>query len=412
MTTFSKLILACAFVFAFSGLHAQETQFLQGKFSEALAKAKATNKPIFVDLYFEGCMPCKKMDQETFKDEKVSNYFNENYVCYKVDIFKEEDGKVLCRKFAVSGFPTYLFLTPSGQFVEGSSGFTGADRFLPLMQASKALADKNQTRQFSAKLDESYPAFYSDGYLNPKSGIDTKAAIATYAAETNKYTAEVNFVVQSRYFNSMPTNIKEAYFANIHTNAKNFNAKTVANCIYNYCKVKAEGFAAKNDQAGFDAMIKHVRPVFTEHDWAIFGKIMYDGYYTKLNNTAAYIDYVGASSFYDIIDKANIVFEMLPKLKDNAALATKMGAWFNDKEINAVPYKYSIANVFYAASIAEYYAKNQAKALSYGRNAAESAAANKAPNLKNIEDFYKALQNNQQDYVVTPAHAIKPMIMN
>jgi hypothetical protein len=52
---------------------------------EALAKAKAENKPIFLSIGYAACHWCHVMAHESFEDEDTAQFMNENFVNIKVD---------------------------------------------------------------------------------------------------------------------------------------------------------------------------------------------------------------------------------------------------------------------------------------------------------------------------------------
>ena len=96
------------------------TAFCQGgvnfehiTFDEALAKAKAENKLVFMDCYTSWCGPCKYMSETIFPQEKAGEFFNPKFVCVKFDMEKGE-GPELGKKFGVRAYPTYLILRPDG----------------------------------------------------------------------------------------------------------------------------------------------------------------------------------------------------------------------------------------------------------------------------------------------------------
>ena len=57
-------------------------------FKEALDKAQAENKLVFVDCYTSWCGPCRNMTEHIFPQEKVGDYFNSKFVCVKYDMEK------------------------------------------------------------------------------------------------------------------------------------------------------------------------------------------------------------------------------------------------------------------------------------------------------------------------------------
>jgi uncharacterized protein YyaL (SSP411 family) len=52
---------------------------------EALAKAKAEDKPIFLSIGYSACHWCHVMARESFSDPKIAEILNAHYVCIKVD---------------------------------------------------------------------------------------------------------------------------------------------------------------------------------------------------------------------------------------------------------------------------------------------------------------------------------------
>ncbi len=77
---FSLLLVS---VCSFAQEHKSLTKFIT--FEEAVAAAKKNPKPILIDIYTQWCGPCKLMTKNTFGDEKVANYLNENFYCVKFD---------------------------------------------------------------------------------------------------------------------------------------------------------------------------------------------------------------------------------------------------------------------------------------------------------------------------------------
>ncbi len=101
---------------------------------EALAKAKKENKPIFLSVGYSSCHWCHVMERESFLDEEIAKFLNENFICIKVD--REERPDVdniymeslhvlnqLMRKRPGGGWPLSMFLTPDGRPFFGGTYF-------------------------------------------------------------------------------------------------------------------------------------------------------------------------------------------------------------------------------------------------------------------------------------------------
>lgn len=106
------------------GIHFEDISF-----EEALKKAKATNKLIFLDAYAVWCGPCKWMDAQTFRDKEVGEFFNANFINLKKDMEKGE-GPVLARRFKVTAYPTMFFIDGDGTVKHKILGAKPAKEFL------------------------------------------------------------------------------------------------------------------------------------------------------------------------------------------------------------------------------------------------------------------------------------------
>ena len=84
---------------------------------EALDKAKAEDKPIFLSIGYASCHWCHVMEEECFSDREVADLLNQSFVCIKVD--REErpdlDGAYMavCQAMGRNcGWPLNLLMTP------------------------------------------------------------------------------------------------------------------------------------------------------------------------------------------------------------------------------------------------------------------------------------------------------------
>ncbi len=80
---------------------------------EALNKAKAEGKKVFVDCYTQTCGPCKYMMKNIFPLEECGEYFNPRYVSLAKDMNVGE-GPAMGKKYDVGLYPTFLIINPDG----------------------------------------------------------------------------------------------------------------------------------------------------------------------------------------------------------------------------------------------------------------------------------------------------------
>jgi thiol-disulfide isomerase/thioredoxin len=112
--------LALCLLFSF-GLSASKIEFRNLSLAEGLAAAKEEGKPVFIDCYTTWCGPCKWMTANIFTDESVAEYYNENYICLKIDMEKGE-GIDIAKNYSVRAYPTLLYLDDSGETLLVSVG--------------------------------------------------------------------------------------------------------------------------------------------------------------------------------------------------------------------------------------------------------------------------------------------------
>ena len=110
--------------------------FFTGTWKEALAKAKAENKIIFLDIYATWCGPCKKLKAKSFASAKVGTYFNDNFINVTLD-GEEGEGIILAEKYKLQAYPTLLFIDGDGNVKKGAVGYYNPSELLSLGKAAK-----------------------------------------------------------------------------------------------------------------------------------------------------------------------------------------------------------------------------------------------------------------------------------
>ena len=100
---------------------------------EAFKKARAENKPIFLSIGYSTCHWCHVMERESFENEAVAKYLNENFVSIKVDREERPDvDKIYMTAVQAmtrrGGWPLTAFLTPDRKPFFGGTYFPPESR--------------------------------------------------------------------------------------------------------------------------------------------------------------------------------------------------------------------------------------------------------------------------------------------
>ncbi|RPI09594.1 MAG: thioredoxin domain-containing protein, partial [Zetaproteobacteria bacterium] len=103
--------------------------------AEALARAKAEDKPIVLSIGYSACHWCHVMERESFEDETVAALLNRHFVSVKVDREERPDlddiymAATLALNGGQGGWPMTVFLTPDQEPFFAGTYFPPTDRF-------------------------------------------------------------------------------------------------------------------------------------------------------------------------------------------------------------------------------------------------------------------------------------------
>ncbi|MCK7555337.1 thioredoxin domain-containing protein [Chitinophaga sedimenti] len=413
MTAFKKIFRAslCLLMPLTVAAQKDSAHFIQGEFKTVQARARAENKPIFVDLYFVGCIPCKRMEDETFKDKEVAEYLNKNFICYKSDINKEKDGKELSRKYGASGFPHYLYIMPDGRLIESGLGFSGARRFPEALKQIDANGKAGKVKKFSTAMNLTYPQVYNDLYDKAPAAQspDRKKLINDWMAQQQDLSSEVSYLMMIRGMGLLEDKYVHYFIDHVQQLANDYGQRQVATSVYKKVSQRAGELGAKKDKAGFDALIRNVKPVYTENEWRIFGKIIQEPYYRAAGDENAFVDYVNDAGYYAVMEKAQLAVKSLPAAKSQRDALARMGAWLTDAEINKEKSGLVKQGLLYVRASMEYYlgANDLAK---QSLDKALVLGGEKPANKQLVDNLSAAIAAGKTDYKVKMP--LFPMVMN
>lgn len=132
-------------------LSAQGIEFLEGSWKEALAKAEKEDKIIFVDAYASWCGPCKAMAARVFTQKEAGDYFNKNFINFKIDMEKGE-GPAFGQKYPVRAYPTLMFIDYNGELVHQKVGGQSLTSLIELGKTALSMVDRSE--QFAEKYEK------------------------------------------------------------------------------------------------------------------------------------------------------------------------------------------------------------------------------------------------------------------
>ncbi len=167
-----NLVIAVAFLLVPFFCFSQGIKFEKGSWADALALAKKTNKPVFVDIYTTWCGPCKKMSQDVFPLEEVGKVYNANFICCQIDA-EQGEGIKIAKKYNVTAYPTYLFIKADGTLFYTALGSMTTSNFIE--ESKTALLELNDPKSIK-DWDADYlrkkndPQFLLD-YINKRSRL-------------------------------------------------------------------------------------------------------------------------------------------------------------------------------------------------------------------------------------------------
>ncbi len=120
---------------------------------EALNRAKAEDKPIFLSIGYSSCHWCHVMEHEVFEKDDVALFMNENFICIKVDREERPDldsvyMEAVQMMTGRGGWPMSVFLTPDLKPFHGGTYFPHD----PFMNLVHQIVDVYTTRR--SELDQ------------------------------------------------------------------------------------------------------------------------------------------------------------------------------------------------------------------------------------------------------------------
>ncbi|MFN0203938.1 MAG: thioredoxin family protein [Bacteroidia bacterium] len=124
MNKFLQLFL---FLFVFcvsaSSIQAQsEVEFFDGSFEKMTAQAKTQNKHYMVFFTKDNCIPCIKMEEDTFTDPTLIKLAKEKLFVFEANM-PETNAMSLAQEYGITAYPCLLIFSPEGNLTAKLLGF-------------------------------------------------------------------------------------------------------------------------------------------------------------------------------------------------------------------------------------------------------------------------------------------------
>lgn len=109
----------------------KDGEFSDPLLTEALARAKAEGKLVLLDFKAMWCVPCLRLEKETFADPNVAELLKQ-FVLVKVDTDEHPE---FAKHFGVVGLPDLRFLNSDGSEIKRLTDFQDAELFVDTLRS-------------------------------------------------------------------------------------------------------------------------------------------------------------------------------------------------------------------------------------------------------------------------------------
>ncbi|MFH1153311.1 MAG: thioredoxin family protein [Pseudomonadota bacterium] len=103
-------------------------------YEKGISLAQEQGKEIFLYFYADWCTYCKKMEKETFTNDSVIQYINENFIPISIN---SDQNQTVASTFSVRGLPTFWLLKSDSTRLSNLPGYVDSERLMAILKYIK-----------------------------------------------------------------------------------------------------------------------------------------------------------------------------------------------------------------------------------------------------------------------------------
>ena len=246
LTSLILLLICCI------AANANEVTYSNGTWAEIKAKAKAEHKYIMVDCYTSWCGWCKVMDKKTMPDPGVISLVNDKFVAIRMDM-EHGEGIKLAMKYHISGFPTFMYFNPNGEFVYLTMGYEEPEGFIKELNNALDAGKQFHTPGYSASIDIDFPEFYKLAFGEKRKFPETTEVTAFLDKQKDLF-SEVSWGVLSKFGGG--EKYDKYFFDHIEKYKKLYSNYSTENKVRAILRSKLEKAEKDNDKTELAEVLK------------------------------------------------------------------------------------------------------------------------------------------------------------
>lgn len=241
---------------------------------EVIAKATLDNKYIMVDLSTEWCSWCKVMDKQHFRDPEILSLMTPKLNSYMLDAERDSIGQLLKLKYGIASYPSFLFFTPNGGYLETWHGSMPKEYWMQYIRDSIDQAPIARPG-IPSGLVFNWPSFVQKELeANFKKSAPSKEELNAFFSQCD-YKKFNDFNVCRFYPNDIPDILLENLMQDKHWLDLNYGADITNNLIETSVSWKAYHQIQDKNWLGARSYMNRYRELFPKNEWELFNLKLY-----------------------------------------------------------------------------------------------------------------------------------------